>query len=756
MQAEAPTRNSSAGRTSLWPRVGAVGLLAMLVHPPDAAEPGVTAVTIVPGVVMTDGKIGTTFRLEAQLWSGAGTSRFRIEKYHPSNKVAWQSSHPWIVVDHQDSLWAVLRVVSGVPSSGTVLVTAKAAGVTSSPSATIVIDANPVAPESDALTGAYAPDIAPDVALANGSWAPAGSCGDRLFAYVRAGRLGTLLGRCPDPASGWGLAIFSVAGRMRLLRDTLWTPGSDQIDVSQHLPVREIPVAVRVFLGGPELSPEQRQTLQTNAQKFALDEIAVANSILQGSRVGDTLALIESLSIPSESATEAADCLTAGALTAGHDRPGVLTLYYLNTMGNLRGLTCPTTGGGGSGEEPDAVTQVIYLSYGARMPGSMAHEVGHALGLTLPGKGHTETLAGFDLSNMMVGFIDDSVPVGRRSFSIGQSFRMNVDSASWLNSARTGAGKLVRPNTELRLACPCGDTGDATHCPLLALDVATVQPPPNTPPTNACGDRIATPAYSGDVPRGLLAGRRWRAPPGTCTALARGVPTDVFGITDLLFPNMTRPGRCPSWVVITFEHHRLVYLALQESASHAWTDTADRWLLPDDDAANGLRDVAIQVYFPATQSPTDRKETLDQATHVFGGENRTGLQLSATLHAGEACPQPGTTGISGGSTVFDLCFTSVNANGTVDVHPGRRVARVGASASRSEVLRTIGMLLGLPGVSAAEGFGGNVMQAIPGDRGRRLTVGQVFRMNVIVDPASLPDCDAAPEQCPALAADIAL
>jgi len=125
----------------------------------------------------------------------------------------------------------------------------------------------------------------------------------------------------------------------------------------------------------------------------------------------------------------------------------------------------------------DAVTQdplpsghdIIYFSRLSRMNASLAHVLGHAFSLLgktwgAVGDGHTGCwwqtyIAGFANDNIMWA----CVPAGtdpRKTFSLGQVYRMTLDDDSWL--IKSG---LRAPTTKL---CPDDPAGD-DPCPPLAL-----------------------------------------------------------------------------------------------------------------------------------------------------------------------------------------------------------------------------------------------------------------------------------------------
>jgi len=701
--------------------------------PATAGDPPVSEIRILPHYVTIEGKPGTVFRLEAEIYADLHPGRAQIPEDEDVGGLWWKSTKPWLVVDGQYDRAVSLRVVQWPVPSDSAKVLAVSGNATSAAPAFVVAANAGGNPPGDLLKGDYTPDQRPDVALASGEWNLTGKCAIRLFAFVRRAQLGSLSGPCPETGSAWSLAVFSASGGSLIRQDVLWTPGAEDIDVSPRPPPRILPIVVQLLLAAEDPGA---------AKEYAEAEVEVSNAMLAASRVGVALNPIETASIATTDPTDAADCVTAGQLTKELDKPGVLNVYYLNAMGNnLRGLTCATMAVEG------ATSQAIYLSYQQRMAGTLAHEVGHALGLMLPGNGHTDGKMGFDATNIMLSYIDDEFPTPQRSFSLGQAFRMNADSGSWLNWAVSSDGSLVRAAIEPRLACPCGATRPSGLCPGLAMDVTYPSSLPTPTATGECEDQVVVPTAAGEEPVGILGGRRWPTPPGTCTALVDNGTAPLSGtLVSLLFEDVTRPGACPSWVAVFYRTHGLLYRTLEETSTSSWSDAADVWMQLAADAPPEQRGVEIQVFQP--MGTGDLTGSLITVGKIYGPQNRTGIALSFVSHApGTSCPRVSTT-----TAEFDLCYGATSPSGAVSSYGARRVVQLPANARQDEVLFAVGRLLGLPEVTTADGFKNNIMQQFPADRGRRLTLGQAFRINAMVDP-SLPKCDASPLLCPDLALD---
>lgn len=119
-----------------------------------------------------------------------------------------------------------------------------------------------------------------------------------------------------------------------------------------------------------------------------------------------------------------------------------LNIYYVNAA--FTGVNCGFD------------RNINYLGTTANL-GSLPHEIGHAYGLRPSGSGgHVNGLPGFGNNNIMWG----GGPGTRSQFTVGQSFRMNVNDNSMLNANgdRTGPTRACAPNIATNL------------CPTLGLD----------------------------------------------------------------------------------------------------------------------------------------------------------------------------------------------------------------------------------------------------------------------------------------------
>jgi hypothetical protein len=149
------------------------------------------------------------------------------------------------------------------------------------------------------------------------------------------------------------------------------------------------------------------------------------------------------------------DCDKAGAISTNSSiyDAARINVYFVKAYLDIKDLTpamnCWIEG------HPGVV--FISWSYANMERPTLAHEIGHALGLIHPESlgGHTYEEEGFDRYNFMATGSDVT------NVSIGQLYAMNFSSDSWLN--RSGSS-FVRP-----VVRTCQDTWDTGTCPELKL-----------------------------------------------------------------------------------------------------------------------------------------------------------------------------------------------------------------------------------------------------------------------------------------------
>jgi hypothetical protein len=155
--------------------------------------------------------------------------------------------------------------------------------------------------------------------------------------------------------------------------------------------------------------------------------------------------------------------------------------------------------------------------------------------------------------------------------------------------------------------------------------------------------------------------------------------------------------------------------------------------------------LVVHVHYPSADEETVA-EDVDYARKTFGPSNRSGTDVMFDLNP-EACP-----GGTPGPREIIACYTPGTANEGSVVSP-RRIKVLLGKRTVSTLSHLMGQALGLKALAIdATGFPSNIMHSAPGDRGQKLTLGQVFRLNHFLSPATLPSCDPGP--CPSLDADV--
>ncbi|HEU5041534.1 MAG TPA: hypothetical protein VFT84_11960, partial [Gemmatimonadales bacterium] len=363
----------------------------------------------------------------------------------------------------------------------------------------------------------------------------------------------------------------------------------------------------------------------------------------------------------------------------------------------------------------------------------LAHELGHALGVTLPRQGHTDIVGGLDITNVMTRGYDDTDPGGRRRLTVGQVFRMNSDSASWLSWATAGAGVLVREAAQPRLACQCGVADAAGRCPRVADDVARPSAAPDGTDPWDCFDLLKiknAPAF--EHPVAIMAGRSWRVPPAGCSAALPGWEANHWYGIFVGVGNVTRRGDCETSAVVFFRRHRPIFADLTQSY-HSQTQVADQMVVYN--LLTKPLEVRVRLYGPPL-SALLFTDDVNYARTVFGPANRSGIAL-VFVNGGTTCP-PGVPNLPD----LVVCYAPwMPFEGTLD---GQGRIRVGKSGVTT-LAHLIGRALGLePLAAATPGYPLNIMHSAPADRGRKLTLGQVYRINARL--GVLSGCNPTP--CP--------
>ncbi|MEO7987694.1 MAG: hypothetical protein ABI766_14275, partial [Gemmatimonadales bacterium] len=510
-----------------------------------------------------------------------------------------------------------------------------------------------------------------------------------------------------------------------------WNPAPNPSSPPTTTPVRVMPVATRVFLTGDDLS-----TRQSNATLFANDEIDYANSVFRDNRVGIELDAVDAKSVTPPNTpgfeTDIADCAEGDRITGDQDHmpstEPMLHIYLVDGTGSSAdAFTC-----GASDTRP---YPVIYLAVG-RSGTILLHEVGHALGLDLPGAGHTDDIPGFDPADVMAGGYADSDDVWRSRLTIGQVLRMNADAGSWLTWATNIGGTAFWPTTAPRLACQCGHQDPTGRCPRLSDDVARKRGGLGGLQDWDCGDQIwMDPLDFGENPLALVAGREWRTALVECPRFFTGYRLDHDGRMYLRLGkatqqvNLTRPGSCQAWAAIFFENHRPVFRS-DAAMDGAWSVAADTRYARH--VLSPMSTVAVHVWYDIKDDGLIAA-ALAGTEQVYGKVNRGGLLFAWTRH--NTLPTTCPSDIAGSPIKYQVCWSSTSGP-------------------------TIPQLLGqkwglhlLTGVELSNAvYAGNVMD--PTAPGNTLTLGQLFHVHAMLKTPGF-DCSTPTSDCPPLEADAA-
>lgn len=299
------------------------------------------------------------------------------------------------------------------------------------------------------------PGTGDPVVVSRGGDPSTGAC---LYDRLRKGR-GTLdIGQLVPKANCLSDVLLFAQGRAMTATSRVWLPGADLVQLPSP------PVRVKV-----EFSMVLVAKGSQAAQQAGLDTVR-AIQLFNRNRVGLTF---HASRIITGKQLNSADTTTIGS---GCDQAKLNTLakradlydadrlnvyFVAGSAGGWRGWNCFTVG----------YPNVIYISIAGESPASLAHELGHALGLQdwpehvlgHTGAGNQWRIAGFVYQNLMWTNLSDQQALEQSHFSIGQGYRMNMDKTSWVNRAGIVPGRLG-------LTCHPLVAKDSIPCPFLALD----------------------------------------------------------------------------------------------------------------------------------------------------------------------------------------------------------------------------------------------------------------------------------------------
>lgn len=265
-------------------------------------------------------------------------------------------------------------------------------------------------------------------------------------------------GSCPRDE----VVVFSVGDRATLDpgncgSGTIWTDDPGQGRKEQlGLPPIDVPVKLWTvnFVGfGTECTVINNGSSDGGPSR----ELATTTEIYNGHGAGIVFHFTDSTDLCGN--TDARDALDVGG--GGSDcnslrrplpyfTPGMINVYYVpNLLSNSKGINCRSV-------DPN----VILISVGQRNATTLAHELGHALGLehtgyyfvdTSPGSGGVPLYGAGTITGSNLMWANGPA---KYLLTLGQAFRMNFESASQLNRNQTRAGPVRECECRLGVG-PC-------------------------------------------------------------------------------------------------------------------------------------------------------------------------------------------------------------------------------------------------------------------------------------------------------------
>jgi hypothetical protein len=283
---------------------------------------------------------------------------------------------------------------------------------------------------------------------------------DRLFVASAPLVFGTITATntCPSEVN-----LFAAEGGMLWEKNPAWSHDpADPLVLTVRAP-RTVQVNVVVVPGNVANANAWVQT--------AMDEM---NTFLADNRTGLQVAPSTFRTATSDQADLIGNgCEGSGELKETDPAEGIydparINMYFVPWIdmlgyGMWLGYNCyePNQSGG-------RAPNILFVSLLYGVYPTATHELGHALGLRwLAGHTNPGSQDGrhdFPVTNLMYSNVDRQTAAAQTRLSLGQAYRMNVDSASWLNRPGQQAAPAMQRNCQ-------PDPTTSKPCPRLALDL---------------------------------------------------------------------------------------------------------------------------------------------------------------------------------------------------------------------------------------------------------------------------------------------
>jgi hypothetical protein len=335
--------------------------------------------------------------------------------------------------------------------------------------------ANPAAAtaSASAVTAGHTPGQVPSVALIE-EHTDQGCRWGEPRAFIGAAAVGRQTG---SPCS---VSVFSGDQAMSFEDNpgrTRWVAGEWSAGAAPHpgLAGQPLKLPVTIFLtdAGSGATDATQSGAPSNTavdqEALARDEVERANMLYQDNRIGVVIDVKKYVHIPPEDVlirvgADPFDCSLPHGLGRNPAEgsyayePSHVSVYYVDRINfppdpaapRVRGVECHFWYSGNPAGNPPGEGPVVYISTSHHSAVTLAHELGHVLGLN-----DEEFLGGLNIMNSLL----PDGPLGaeaRSLLTVGQGFRMNVWNDSWITT------RLPRP--PLR-AC------DEIQCPEMGWDV---------------------------------------------------------------------------------------------------------------------------------------------------------------------------------------------------------------------------------------------------------------------------------------------